>query len=163
MGRDEYYQGQVGASCEIVEVTLSLDTSAYADGEVLAATQAVANAARLEGGTVTWASLVLLDKDDNGGALDIVLLRTNVAIGTEGAAVTVTDANADEIAAVVSIAADDYIDLINSQIVVKKPADLGFTIDPADNSRSLYVAAISRDSKTYTASGITLKLGFWQD
>ena len=159
----EYYIGQVGGNTIVVEVTLSLSTDAYADGDVLAATQVVTNAARVEGGNVTWASLVLLDKDDQGGALDIVLLRTNAAIGTENAAVTVSDANADEICGVVEIAAADYVDLANSQIVVKKPADLGFEMDAADTSRHLYVAAISRGTSTYTASGITLKLGFWQN
>ena len=159
----DYHIGQVGGSTNVVEITLTLDTNAYADGDVLAATQTISNAARIEGKTVIWGSMILLDKDDQGGALDILILRTNVSIGSENSTVSVSDANADEIAAVCEVSASDYVDLINSQIVYKKPSDLGFAIDPADGSRDLYVAAISRDSKTYTANGITLKLGFFQD
>ena len=36
----------------VLDVTLSLDTNAYSDGDVLAATQEIANAVRVPGGQV---------------------------------------------------------------------------------------------------------------
>ena len=61
----------------------------------------------------------------------------------------------------VPIAAADYNDYINSQIVVKGPSDegLGF-VTYVTAGTSLWIGAISRDAKTYTAAGIVLKLGF---
>jgi hypothetical protein len=152
---------QVGTSSIVKEVTLSLDTNAYADGDVLAATQEITSAMRVNGGTGVLQSLVLLDKDDQGGALDVLLMRTTGSIGTENAAAGPTDAVADEILAVVEIAGGDYVDLANSQIAVKD--NLGVIVDAASDSQSLFVAAISRDTKTYSAAGITLKLGFLRD
>ena len=105
-------------------------------------------------------SFTLLDKDDQAQALDIVFLRRNVSIGTENAAVSVSDDNAAQILGVVEIATTDYIDLVNSQIVTKTNLGIGFK---AEESRDLYIAAISRGTGTYTASGIVIKVTVLQD
>jgi hypothetical protein len=104
---------------------------------------------------------MVLDKDDKGTALDILFLKTDVTIGTENSAVSISDANADEILGVVEIAAADYVDLVNSQIASKP--NLSLVVESDSGSQSLYVAAISRAASTYTASGITLKIGILQD
>lgn len=144
------------------EVTLSMSTAQYGDGDVLAAAQEVADVFEA-GRAVKLESLVLLDKDDQGGALDIVFLRSNVSLGAENAALAVTDAVADELLGKVSVGTADYTDLGSSQFVQKTAAagsaGMGLVLLP-DGGSSLYVAAISRSTKTYTASGITLKLGF---
>ena len=156
----EAHIGEVGGHSTNIEVTLTLDTSVYASGDVLADTQIVTACMRINGGKGIWQSLVLLDWDDQAGALDVLLLRTDVSIGTENAAVSVTDTNADEILGIVEIVAGDYVDLVGSQIVVRE--NIGMVVDAATTD-DLYVAVISRDTKTYTASGITLKLGFLCD
>lgn len=146
----------------VKEVTLTLDNgNVYAAGDVLAATQEVTSAVRVHGGSAVWQSAIVLDQDDQGIALDLVLLRTNVGIGAENAAVAVTDANADEILGIVEVAAVDYVDLINSQLVTKD--NLGIVVDAGAGSASLFIAAISRGAGTYTTNGITLKLGFLWD
>lgn len=157
----ENHIGEVGGNSVVSEVTLSLDTVQYASGEVLAATQIITACMRVNGGTGVIHSVVLLDKDDQAGALDLVFLRTNVGIGTENAAVSVADADADEILGIIEIAAADYVDLVNSQLVTK--SNVGIVVDADAAADDLYVAAISRDTKTYTASGITLKIGFLRD
>jgi len=149
---------KIDAGTVYKEVILSLDTGAYADADVLADTQEIANMCPV-GGTGFWHSLVVLDKSDQGEALDIVLLRTNVSIGTENSAISVSDANADEIVGAVECAADDYIDLAGSQIVVK--GSLGIAFQAVNTS--MFVAAVSRGTGTYAAAGITLKLGFLLD
>jgi len=150
----------VGGHSVVKEVTLSLDTNAYASGDVLAATQEVASALRLSGGSGILHSMVVLDKDDQGEALDVVFLNANGSIGTENAAVSVSDAVADTIIGVVEVAAGDFVDLANSQIACK--SSLGIVLKVASGT-SLYVAAISRGTGTYTAAGITLKVGIIQD
>lgn len=157
----EEHLGEIGGASDVIEVTLSLDTSAYADGDVLADTQEVASAVRVAAGTGVIHSLVVLDKDDQAQALDVVFLKTNVSIGTENSAVSVSDTNADEILGVVEVATDDYVDLTNSQIVTK--TSVGIVIEAASGATSIFVAAISRGTGTYSASGITLKIGILQD
>ena len=158
--------GEVGGKTYVHEVTLSLDTNIYATGEVLADTQEIANAVRVNAGTGIVQSVIVLDKDDQAGALDIVFLKTNVSLGTENSAVSITDANADEIQGIVKVGAADYVDLVNSQLATKLPGDpngAGFGVQADTGATSLFVGAISRDAKTYTASGITLKITILAD
>lgn len=146
---------------DIISLTLSLDTDAYASGDVLAATQELASAVRVPAGTGVIQSIRLNDKDDNGGALELVFLQSNVSLGTENSAVSISDANADQILGIVEVTAADYIDVGGAQIATK--TNVGLAIEAASGATSLYIGAISRDTQTYTASGITLLIGILQD
>ena len=143
------------------EVTLTLDTNQYAGNDVLADTQEVADV--FPQNTVgTWQSLTVLDKDDQGVAIDVILLKTEVSIGTENSAVSITDANADEILCSINVATGDYVDMIGCQFANK--AKIGHVVTTDTTSNSLWVAAVTRGgTPTYTASGITIKLGFTVD
>ena len=153
---------KVIASADVFSaVTLTLDTVLYASGDVLAATQEVTGI--FEGGRpVMLASLALLDKDDQAQALDIYLIRSNVSIGTENAAAAITDAVADEFLTLIPVLAADYTDMGSSQFVIKNMSEdgMGAMCYPSAGGESLYIAAESKGTGTYTAAGITLKLGF---
>jgi hypothetical protein len=151
----------VETSSTVIDLTLSLDTGgAYANGDVLAAPQDLANAVRESGGSGVLQSIVVVDQDDQGEALDIVIGDSSFALGTENSAVSISDADAAKILGIVEVAAGDYVDLVNSQLATKN--GLGISIE-ASGSASLYVGAISRGTGTYTASGIVLRVGILQD
>lgn len=151
----------VGLS-EVLDVTLSLDTNAYSDGDVLADTQEIANAVRVPGGTAILQSVQVLDEDDQGCALTLVFSSGSGTLGTENAAPSISDANARNILGYVSVAALDYIDLGGSRIATIRGA--GLVLKAAAGATSLYIAAITRGgTPTYTAAGIKLKLGLLQD
>ncbi len=153
---------RVGRKTGYSEVILTLDTNAYIAGDVLSDTAIIYDALDEEEGTATIHSVTLLDKDDQAGALDLVFFRTNVSLGTKNDAVSISDTNADEILGVLEITASDYVDLVNSQIVTKTNLGIGIRGDKNQGTK-IYVAAISRDTKTYSASGITLKITTLQD
>lgn len=157
----EDHIGQVGANSVVSEVTLTLDTNIYASGDVLADTQEIASAIRVNAGTGVIHSLIILDKDDQGQAMDVVFFKTNVSLGTENSPVSISDANADEILGIVEVVAGDYVDLVNSQLVTV--TDVGIVVIADAAATSLFVGVISRGTGTYTASGITLKIGILQD
>jgi hypothetical protein len=153
--------GSVGGNTSYIDVTLSLDTAAYAAGDLMADTQAVTNAMRVNNGTGVLQSIQVLDEDDQGAAFDIVLLSANNSLGTENAAPSVSDANARDILGFMSIAAGDYIDLGGCRIASKM--GIGLVVKPAAGTRDLYLATITRGAPTHTASGVRLRLGFLQD
>ena len=142
------------------ELALTLDTNAYADGDVLAATQEIENVMGMDEGGGMIQSVVVHDFSDQAQALDLVFFRSNVALGTENAAVSITDANALEIVGIVEIAASDYVDLANSQHAYKNNLGIAFQCD--SGATSLFVAAVSRGTGTYAADGITIKVGVLQ-
>lgn len=143
---------------EMLEVTLSLDTAAYASGDLLADTQAIANAFRTEGGTAILHSVMAIDEDDQASvAMDIYLLNANVSLGTENAVPSVTDANARAIlGAPISIASGDWKDLGGCKIAGKD--NLGKLVQ--SNTSDLYVAVVlTGGTPTFTAAGVRLKFG----
>jgi hypothetical protein len=152
--------GATRGSSNLLDVVLTLDTNAYASGDVLAATQEVVSAVPSNGGHALLHSLVVNDKDDQGMAMDLVFLRTNVSIGTENAAVSIADADAGEILGIVSIAAADFLDLGGCRVATVPSIGLVLEADAA--SSSIFIAAISRGTGTYSASGATVKIGLAQ-
>lgn len=142
---------------DLIEVTLSLDTNIYADGDVLAATQEVAGVFRANYVRGLLRSVVLLDKDDQGVALDLVFLRSNVALGTENAAPNISDTNAEAVLGIVNVAAADYVDLGGARVATKI---LTAPLPLESTTTSLWLAAITRGgTPTHSAAGIIVKLG----
>ena len=133
-------------------VVLTLDTSQYADGDVLVATQKIEGAVAVSGGTGVIETLVLQDDDDNAGILDLVFFDANTSIGTVNDAVTMADN--DTILGSVEIVAADYVDMINSQHVTKENVGIGIR----GLNTSIYMAAVYMDTNTYTAAGLTVRL-----
>jgi hypothetical protein len=141
----------------VTPVTLSLDTSAYADGDLLAATQAVPNFFAQINGACALHSLVILDEDDQGAAIDLLFLDANEDLGTENGAYALSDAEARSILYMQRVLSGDWIDLGGQRIA--QFTNIGATLRAAADTATLYVAAISRGTPTYTASGLKLRIG----
>lgn len=148
----------INVESNVVDVVLTMNAAANHANDVLADTQEIADAMRVSGGTGILQSILVQDDDDNGGAIDIVILDTNTSIGTENSAVTMTDN--DNILGTVSVLASDYVDMANSQHATMN--NLGIVVK-AKYGTSLYVAVVMRTAGTVTASGMTLRFGFLQD
>lgn len=143
---------------DVLTLTFSLDTSQYASGDVLAAPQEIPFVGRVRGGIVELGSIHLLDKDDNGGILDLVFMNATGSLGAENAACSPTDAVAATILGTVQIASANYVDLDKSQCATKTNLKLGLKC--AHNTQSIWVALVSRDTKTYTAAGLVAQFYF---
>lgn len=141
--------------------TPTADTSIFASGDVIADTEIIPGQVfRAAKGVSMLRSLTVLDKDDQGTAIDVVLLSRLVSLGTENAAISITDANAEAILGVVSVAAADFTDLINSRVATKSDINLALAADPGSNSAELYAALVCRSgTPTYTASGLIVSFG----
>ena len=149
----------VGYWVNVHDLTLSLDTNAYAQNDVLADRQMLAKVVGIAGGCGLIQSVVLTDYDDNGRAITLIFLDADVTIGTENSAVSISDANAASILGKVAIAAGDYEDMIGSQFA--QVLNVGLPFKCAAGQTSIWVAAVYRDATgdTYTAAGVELKIG----
>ena len=151
---------KVVTSSTVIDLTLSLDTGgAYADGDVLFAAQELANAVRSSGGTGVIQSIQIVDQDDQGQAMDIVISDSTITLGTENGAVSISDADAAKILGIVEITGSDYVDLVNSQYASIK--NIGIVIMP--DATGVFLSGVSRGTPTHTASGIVLRVGIIQD
>ena len=147
----------------VVDFAPTCVASAIDQDDVVADTQIVTGCFRGTDKPALLQSLTLLDKDDVGEDLIIYFLNANVGMGAEDAAVDITDAEAENILGYVVIVAADYQDLINSQVVNIRNIDL--PLIPVTNTSDLYIAIVGGVSNTgtYTAAGLTLRLGILQD
>ena len=154
--------GRVGTPGELIPVTLTLDTSAYASGDVIADTQPIPNAMRFPGGTGTLISITIIDKDDQGAAFTVFILDQPWSLGAENGAPSIADLQAEAILGWVDFATTDYKDVTASKIGCVK--GIGLEVKAAPNSRDLYVAVMnSTGTPTYSANGMIFKFGFLQD
>lgn len=142
-------------------LTLSLDTSAYTAGDVLAATQELPEVVKQLDGGAYIDSMTVIDKDDQGAAFDVYVMNANVSMGTENSAPNISDANAEAILGKIAVATGDYSDLGGVKVATIK--NLRIPVVPATGTSSLYVAAVNgAGTPTYTAAGIVLRFGIVQ-
>jgi len=145
----------------VYDVTLTLDTNAYADNDVLAIPQEVKGVFSPGGVARKLVSIVAVDEDDQNSDFDLVFFNADAAsFGTINGAVGISDADTRNIVGYVRMEATaDGNDTINSRVFAKN--NINQIMQPLYASQSLWIAAIVRSgTPTYTANGIRLKLGF---
>lgn len=142
-----------------LDLTMSLDTSAYASGDLIADTQELADAFPAGVGTgILLDSVRLIDQDDQGVKLYVVFLNAATSLGTENSAPNISDADALTIIGTVTVLTTDYLDL--GGVKYAQVRGLAMPLKAAAADDSLYVAIVNdTGTPTYTASGLKLQLG----
>lgn len=142
-----------------IDVTLSCDTGILGAGEVIADSQEILGALRHKGDATELRSIVVIDEDDQGTAIDVIFMRAAKVLGAENSTPSISDADSREIVGRVSIAAADFTDLGGAREATKP--NVALVMKGALDSNSLWVGAITRSgTPTYTAAGLKLRLGF---
>ena len=146
---------------DLIDVDPTCEAASNADGDVIFTFTEIPNAVAVDGGSCLLHSVQLLDDDDNGGKIDLVFQTDDTTLGTLGAAVSESDANAGDILGYVQL--ETYFDGINWQISSK--TNIGLVLKAASGTKSLYVAGVNRngDAQTATAAGIHLRIGVIKD
>lgn len=147
---------------EIVDVTLSLDTSAYGSGDLLADTQVATNALGHDFRAGIIATATIIDKDDQGAAFDIYILDANVTMGTENSAPGISDANAASIMGKIPVATSDYTDLGGAKVAFIN--QLAIPVHAIPGTSDIAIAVVNGSgTPTYSAAGVVVRLGILRD
>ena len=153
----------VGHKIDWIQVTPTLDTSAYASGDLLFDVTTITSAALASGGAVELVSVMVLDEDDNGTAVDLYLTNLSTSWGTFNAALAATDAIGRGVQAYIPIAAADFVDIGGCKIAQPRVAQNIGVICETSGSANLYLVGACRSgTPTYTVSGLRISLGFRQ-
>lgn len=155
----ETHIGEVGAPDDCITITASLDTNAYADGDVLFATQEIANAVRVNGDTCILQSVTVIDIDDQGIEMDLVFFNANTSLGTENSAPDIDDTEVLTVLGIVNV--PDYIDLGANKVATVQ--NIGLLLEAGAATTSLYVAGITRGTPTHSASGLQIVFGLMRN
>lgn len=153
----EVHIGEVTNNVVLVNVSLTVTTTAHANGDILADLQPIANALRVTNGTAEVMSVSLIDYDDQGTALDLVFSSANVSLGTENSPPTITDLDATSLLSFVPIVAGDYRDLGVNRIATVR--NVGLVVAAEAGTTTLYIGAIVRGAATYAGGVIDVRIG----
>ena len=137
-------------------------TNACSDAEIIFANETLTDAVGVKGGSAIIQSIVLIDDDDHGGAVDLIFHSVSGIFGTEGAAISSTDVTLlRSIKAVVTVST--YMDGVNWMIGHKE--NIGAIVSAESTSTDLYVTCINRSggALTYSADGLYLIVNLVQD
>ena len=151
------------AITRIRDVTLSLDTSAYANGDLLADTQSVDAAFRDTDGAGSIKSLVVIDEDDQTlYTFSVWFLDGAGTLGTENSAPSATDAVCRTVLAKVDFATTDGLDLGGAKVYSK--TDLSIPVRAITGTDDLGIAVVvTTGTPTHTASGVRVRIGMELD
>lgn len=144
----------------LIELTPTLDTNAYADGDVLFEPVEIANVALDTKGLATLRTLVVQDMNDQKQAIDLLFFTEDPGdIGAANAALAMSDAEFAPFIGHIRVAAADYISGNANAYATKA---LEFLAGTKVAKKSLWVAGICRGgTPTYAADGLTFKM-LWE-
>jgi hypothetical protein len=141
-----------------VDVTPSLYTSATQAGRVIAATEILAACAPANDVNFRLTRLEVLDIGHATVSFDVWLLKSNVAMGTEGSAISITDGDAIHVIDYVQFFTTEAKDLIGSFFYRK--GDLNIPLTPVTGSDDIYFAIVCTEG-TPTLGASNFKMRFW--
>lgn len=155
----------VRGSSTLIDITPTLDTSAYASGDTLFLANTLTNVMNDTGGTAILESICVIDKANQKQAIDLIFLDVTPAssFGAANAAYAMADSDAVNILGRISIAAADYVSSSTNSAEATVKA-IGLLLKAVAGSKNLYVIGVCRSgTPTYGASDLKLRIGFLQD
>lgn len=110
-------------------------------GDLIAETQQCDGFFRKTDGTGVIQSIVVVDEADQKAVLDIYFLSSNVSMGSENSAPSISDADANHVLGCVSVAATDYKDLGGVSVATIK--NIGLPVKAVSGTDDIYVAVVN--------------------
>jgi hypothetical protein len=142
-----------------VNLTFSVDTSAYGSGDLVADSQELVAVGNRDGQVVVLKGIRMVDKADQKVALHFVFCDASTTLGTENSAPGISDANSTIAVGKVTVAATDYVDLGGAAVMSK---EVNLPLKLAATSTSLWVAIVN-DTGTPTYAAADLVATFYFD
>lgn len=151
----------VRTPADLITFTPTLDTTAYAAGDVLFATAQITGVTRVNDERAGLMSLTAIDKSKNKPAFTLFFYQTNVTSAAANAPNALSDADAVSCLGFVDVASTDWKDLANNSFACIRGIEL--LLEAAPGTTSVYVVGIlNAGTPTFAAGDLVLKLGVVQ-
>jgi hypothetical protein len=154
----------VHTPADVINYVPTLDTAAYAAGDVLAATAAISNVMRVNDGRAILFSMTGIDKSKQKPAMTILFYQTNVTSAAVNAANNLSDADQLNLLGFHRILAADWIDYANNSICCfKGPTAPQLLLEGASGTKDVYaVCILDAGTPTFAVGDLMFKLGILQ-
>lgn len=162
---------KVGGITNIIKLTgaqIGVDGATYASGDVLGdkcpiEVKDILHSTTEGYGSGIIQSVITGDLSNQSGAYDIIFFDAlPVTVFTDNAACDIADADIPKIIAIVPIVAGDYFSFVDNSVGVT--SNIAKPIQSlAGTGTTLWIALVSRDTKTYVADELSINIGILQD
>jgi len=166
--RARLFNLQVGGFTAISKVSgsqLAVTATTYASANTLGSGNPISSElVRSSTGSCILQSVTIQDLSNQSGAIDLLFFDANPSATTftNNVALDIADADITKLIGTVSIVSSDYKAFSDNAVATK--TNIGLTLKAAGSTAtSIYVAAVSRDTKTYAANELSIALGVLQD
>ena len=148
-----------------INIIPTLDTSAYASGDAMDVKQEISFSGQIQDPVKSGiiASIAIIDTAQQSAAFDMEFFDQSIADQTDNAACNVSAADALKWLGRVSVTAADYKDICAAHCAILNLADAGFHIRFPDAQSSLYMQLVSRDTPTYAADSLKIRISVLMD
>ena len=155
---------RIGGYATVVEEALTVDTNAYATGDLIGGKITLENAALIDNLNPTTGiiqSVVITDLAKQSVALDVVFWDTDPSntTFTDNSALDISDTDLPNLIGVASVTS--WFAFNDSS--AGQALNLSIPFQVARNQHAIYAAIVSRGAPTYGASDLTLRVGIFQD
>ena len=149
---------------DVITFTPTLDTAAYASGDVLFSTTAIPGVTRANDLRANLISLTAIDKSKNAPAMTLLFYQTNVTSAAVNAANNLSDADQANLLGYVSIASADWKTYANNSVLCYSGAKApNLLLEAASGTTTVYcVGILEAGTPTFAASDLVFKLGLVQ-
>jgi len=157
-GGGSSYIGRVGYDVIQITITPTISTGIYAAGDALGGLLTFANAVRSVGGSGIVTKVVIIDRDQERAATDLVLFNQTFTPTADNAAFDPSDADLANCIGYIDVAATDYANFVDNSVAAKS-SGLRMPFPITLVGTSLFGQMVTRGTPTYTAvNDITVKL-----
>ena len=151
----------IGGYSPLVNVTPTLDTAAYAIGDVMFVTTLISAVMSDVNKTGVLQTIYLVDKADLGLPIDLYFFDANVSFGSLNGVPAISDADALNYIGHESVLTTDWKDLGGVRVAQLK--NLGKVVKPVTGTANIYVAGVIQAVGTFAADSLLLRCGFLDD
>ena len=156
----ENHVGQVGAEGDTIPQTPTISASTiYAAGDAVGGLLTFVNAARVSAGGGVIKSMIIVDDDQEAGALELWLFNQTFTATADNAAFDPSEADLENLVGVITTNDGTWFDTANQSV-----ADVEASRRYDLTGTSLFGQLVTRGTQTYTAvDDLTVKIGLLQD
>lgn len=144
-----------------ISVAPTVDTLAYASGDLVGPKQTLTGAGVSGVATGTIQSVVITDLDNQNADFDLVIFSSDPSgtTFTDNAAFDIADADLPKVVCVIQVTTN--VALADNGVIIANGNNCVF--DAVATGGTLYAAAVIRSAATFTASGLTFRYSVLQD
>ena len=147
----------------LVTPTIDDSSAGYSADDALGGLMTFDNLASIDGGGGFITAITVLSKDPTKTpAFDILIFNEIVTGGSDGTALSISDADIEKLAGFITIVSSDYMAALGANIVGFKEVSIPYKCPT--NSRDIFAQMVIRESFTFGATNdVAISLSLFRD